>query len=291
MIDFLLQYIATTLEGFDEMINGAVEVLMDSAAGGSANWASMLSLSEYLKPFCLIVVGICVLIELANTAAKVDMITWEQGVRLGIKVCLAKVFIDIAPVFLRACYVQAQSWIAAIGSGWGSSQFGFEMLKNLDGLRGHLDSSFWGGMGLFFTTFAVVIAIGIAGVIIKATAYGRIFELYVYLIASPLPCAFFPLGDGSGGGFSQTTSKFLRSFAAVCLQGVLMIVVIKIFDVVLGNAIMALEWNYDPNTITPEIASAALTNVTYTMLMGSIAMVMAIGKCGSWAKSILDAGG
>jgi hypothetical protein len=268
----------SALQGFDSMLADASNVL----TGGLGEWSSVAALSSTLRPFCYTIIGICLLIEIAQVASKVDIIKWEHGLKLCVKMVLAKVCIDIAPTFLKACYAQAQDWITGLSSG--GSTLGNTTVTYLTPLVQNV-SGFGNILGMFLSTFIVLMAIKICGLMVQVIAYGRMFELYVYLVVSPLPCAFMPLGNGDGGGVSRITSKFFKSFIAVCLQGVMMIIVIRIFDVVMGNAILttlgAAAGNADAN--------AAITDLIYTMLLGAIALVMAVVKSGSWAKGILDA--
>lgn len=268
----------SSLKGFDSMLAAASNVLQ----AGLGQWDSVLALSSVLRPFCYTIIAICLLIEWAQVAMKVDMIKWEQGLKIMIKMVIAKVCIDIAPTFLKACYMQAQEWIGGLTAG--GSTMGNETFILIQPLVQEV-SGLWNTLGMFLSCFIVLVAIKICGLLIQVVAYGRMFELYVYLVVSPLPCAFMPLGDGSGGGMSRITSKFFKSFIAVCLQGVMMIIVIRVFDVVMAGAISdALE-----AAAGVADASAAITDLIYTMLMGAIALVMAVMKSGSWAKSILDA--
>ena len=276
--DWLLGLMSSALNGFDSMLADASSVLTN----GLGDWASVAALSSTLRPFCYTIIGICLLIEISQVAAKVDIIKWEHGLKLCVKMVLAKVCIDIAPTFLKACYAQAQDWIAGLSSG--GSTLGSTTVGYLTPLVGNV-SGFGNILGMFLSSFIVLMAIKICGLMVQVIAYGRMFELYVYLVVSPLPCAFMPLGNGDGGGVSRITSKFFKSFVAVCLQGVMMIIVIRIFDVVMGNAIL--------NTLSSAAGNAdvnaAITDLIYTMLLGAIALVMAIVKSGSWAKGILDA--
>lgn len=276
--DWLLGLMTSALEGFDKMLQSASTVLTD----GLGAWANVASLSSTLRPFCYTIIGICLLIEIAQVAAKVDIIKWEHGLKVCVKMVLAKVCIDIAPTFLQACYAQAQDWITGLASG--GSTLGTTTIKYLKPLISNIDGM-GNILGMFLSSFIVLLAIKICGLMVQVIAYGRMFELYVYLVVSPLPCAFMPLGHGDGGGVNRITSKFFKSFIAVCLQGVMMVVVIRVFDVVMGQTILATlqaaAGNSDPN--------AAITDLIYTMLLGAIALVMAITKSGSWAKGILDA--
>lgn len=276
--DWLLGIMTSALQGFDTMLTDAMNVLTN----GLGDWASVASLSSTLRPFCYTIIGICLLIEIAQVASKVDIIKWEHGLKLCVKMVLAKVCIDIAPTFLQACYAQAQNWITGLAGG--GSTLGNTTITYLTPLIEDV-KGFGNILGLFLSSFIVLMAIKICGLMVQIIAYGRMFELYVYLVVSPLPCAFMPLGNGDGSGVSRITSKFFKSFVAVCLQGVMMIIVIRVIDIVMGNAVLNALSSAASNTD----ANAAITDLIYTMLLGAIALVMAIIKSGSWAKGILDA--
>ena len=276
--DALKALMTSSLDGFDTMLANSASVL----SNGLDQWGSVAALSNTLRPFCYIIIGICLLIELAQVAAKVDIMKWEHGLRLLVKMVLAKVCIDIAPTFLQACYAQAQEWIGNLSSG--GSTLGRETSTRLQPLVDNVHG-IGNILGLFLSTFIVLMAIKICGLMIQVIAYGRMFELYVYLVVSPLPCAFMPLGNGDGSGVNRITSRFFKSFIAVCLQGVMIIIVIRLFDIIIGSSIQStlagLAGNADANM--------AVTDLIYAMLLGSICLVMAVVKCGSWAKQIMDA--
>ncbi|BAL01890.1 hypothetical protein OBV_p-00350 (plasmid) [Oscillibacter valericigenes Sjm18-20] len=276
--DWLLGLMTSALNGFDSMLSSATGVL----TSGLGDWNSVVALSSTLRPFCYTIIGICLLIETAEVLSKVDIIKWEHGLKLGVKVVLSKVCIDIAPTFLQACYAQAQEWITSLSSG--GSTLGSQTASYLTPLVGNV-SGFGNILGMFLSTFIVLMAIKICGLMVQVIAYGRMFELYVYLVVSPVPCSFFPLGNGDGGGVSRITQKFFKSFIAVCLQGVMMIIVMRLFDVIIGGAVSGTL----AGIAGGGDANAAITDLVYTMLLGAITLVMAVVKCGSWSKGILDA--
>jgi len=281
--EFIIDKLINTLNGFDKTVARAQEVLRGTgtyAFDADYVWDQVVRLSGYLKPFCNIVIAICLLIELAQVAAKVDVIQWEHGLKICIKMVLAKVCIDIAPTFLRACYDQANVWISRMFDTPGrlGTLFRSEIRTAVEDVEG-----FGTALGLLVTTILVGLAVDVCGLIIQVIAYGRMFELFVYLAVSPLPCAFFPLGDGTGGGYSRITQKFFKSFIAVCLQGVMMIVSMRIFYIIIGSALGNMINNISGS------ASGVVSELCLTMLMAALTLVLAITRCGSWAKSIIDA--
>lgn len=280
----LLEMIMSAMNGFDSMVDNAQSVLTGGAFNVTAVWNSVITLSNALKPFCYVVIGICLLIEIAQVAAKVDIIKWEHGLKLCLKMVFARLCIDIAPTFLRACYNQATIWINSATSVGSYTNLGSLMTRDVQTQISNI-SGIFSVIGLLASCLVLSMAIKVCGLLVQVIAFGRMFELYVYLAVSPLPCAFFPLGDGSGGGMSRVTMKFFKNFIAVCLQGVMIIICIRIFYMIVGTALTTLVstavGGSDPTTV--------ISDLCYTMLMAGIVLVMAVAKCGSWAKGIMDA--
>lgn len=282
MKEGLLELILSALEGFDSMVRSATNVLSGSLFDVNSVWSAAIGISTTLRPFCYIVICICLLLEIAQVAQKVDIIKFEHGVKIGVKMVLAKVCIDIAPTFLRACYNQSVLWINSLGGGW--TNLGSRIAPDLEVALNNVNG-LWAILGLFVSTLLLALAIKICGLLIMVIAYGRFFEIMVYLAVSPLPCAFFPLGDGTGGGFSRITQKFFKSFIAVCLQGVMMLICIRIFSAITDLAFN----NFVSDASSMATASGIVSELCYTMLLFAIVLVMAVAKCGSWARSIIDA--
>ena len=280
----LLNLIKSAMNGFDSTVSSAQDVLTGGLFDTNAVWSSVLALSNALKPFCYVVIGICLLIEIAQVAAKVDIIKWEHGLKLCVKMVFAKLCIDVAPTFLRACYNQASLWISSAMSVGGYTNLGSLMTTEVETQISSI-SGIWSVIGLLASCLLLSMAVKICGLLIQVIAFGRMFELYVLLAVSPLPCAFFPLGDGSGGGMSRITQKFFKNFIAVCLQGVMIIINIRIFYMIVGTALTFLITSASGGSVPTTV----VTDLCYVMLLAGIVLVMAVAKCGSWAKSIMDA--
>ena len=277
--DWLKHWLAAAFTDYDNLITNAASVLSASPASDTT-WGQILTISEALKPFCYVVIAICLLIEVAQVAAKVDLIKWEHGLKVAVKMCLAKVMIDTAPTFLEACYYQASKWITSVAAS--GTNLGGQLTHNINTYVDEL-SGFFEPMMALFSLLIPIMAIKICGLLVEVIAYGRMFEMYCLLAVSPLPCAFFPLGDGSGGGFSRITRKFILNFVGVCLHGVMIMISIKVY----GLIIVSVAKNMGSAAGSDAVAS--INNLCYAMLLGGIVLVMACAKSGQWAKSILDA--
>lgn len=282
ILDLIKSLLTDAISSIDSMIVDATNALSGSGVWGSA-WGTVQGWNAILRPFCNIVIGICLLIEIAQVASKVDIIKWEHGLKLCVKAALARVAIDIAPTFLRACYNQATLWINGIGGSaptLGGYVSAGDISTIVDGVSG-----LFGAIGLLASTLLIIMAIKICGLLVQVIAYGRMFEIYVYLLVSPFPFAFFPLGNGNGDGISRITQRFIKSFIAVCLQGVMILVCMRIFDTLMSGILSAAV----AEALASPDASVGVSNLCYSLLMGCIVLVMSVARCGTWAKGIIDA--
>jgi len=283
---FLISLLEQILVSYDNSIESAREVLVK---GWLDLWDGVLLFSEKLEPFCYTIIAICLLIELAQIAMKVDLLKWEHGLKIGVKMVLSKVCIDVAPTVLKAIYTQAADWTYSLSDDYVKMGEIFQeseiktLVQELSG---------WGEvLGVFLIMVLVLIIITFAGLAVQIIAYGRIIEIYVLLVVSPIACAFFPLGDGSGGGVSRITSKYFKTFAAVSLQSVFMILCLRIFGMVMESSILEVlaKIAEDAGKEPPVPHSAQIIKLATTMLLGSIVLVMSVVKSGTWAKNLLDA--
>jgi len=279
----VLNIFLRAIQGFHGAIESAMEVL--SGLGISFD-AFTSGIHTVLRPFAFTIIGICLLLELIQMTQKAEMIKLEHGVKVATKIVLAVVFIDFLPMLMQAIYAQAAAWIGGIG-GMAGVGFSIETQESLEDLIGNV-SGLGASLALLASSLIVALAIWIAGIMIQIVAIARVFEIYILVAISPLPAAFFPLsGSGDGSGYSRITLKFIRMFAAVCLQGVMMILCLHIFALVMttmiDNAANAVIASGGGNA-TADVMALALV-----MVMGSIVLVMAVTKAGTWAKSIMDA--
>lgn len=258
-------------------------------------WNDFRSISSIVfQPFATTILVICLMIEIAQTTAKVDMLKWEHAIKLGVKMVLAKVAIDVAPTFLEACYLQSISFINKIpldlfpDMGYKLGEKSLAILLLTEPSFTNDMSALFGVMGL---TIVLFIVIWLCGLISTALAYGRIFELLVYLVIAPIPVAFLPLSGGNEQ-YSRITINFFKNFIAVSLQGVMMFMMFIIYGAICNSRISSLlvrtflDYN---NGMSAETSLEYFNEILTEMSLMSIVMVFALAKCGSWARSIIDA--
>lgn len=276
------ELILNAMSSFDSMSASSCDVLTGGVDSGL--WSSVVTLSDGLVPFCNIIIGICVLLELARTASKVDMIKWEHALKVGVKICIAKVCIEVAPTFLHACYNQCSIFITYM-SGAGGAVAVADTVKPYISTACAQVTDLGGAIGLLCSTLLLQMGIKICGLLVMVMSYGRVFEILIYLLVSPLPVAFACYNEGNDG-IARITMKFIKGFIAVCLSGLMMFMCIRLFGTIIATKFADLV-SASASTAT---GSALVADLCYDMILFTIVLVMAVAKCGSWAKQIMDAG-
>ena len=118
----------------------------------------------------------------------------------------------------------------------------------------------------------------IAYIVALVVCWARAIQLYIMAAFSPIPLAFL--------GFDQTRQigiGYLKSFGAVCLGGLIILILLISFPVVLGGIVAV-----NPGTGTP--IDAIANGLTYALqyLAMCILLVLSLVKSGSWARDIVS---
>ena len=133
----------------------------------------------------------------------------------------------------------------------------------VDGLMEQVnDMNFWEKMGMWFELQFLFLGINIMKVVTWVIVYGRLFELMLFWLVSPVPISTLMHGE-----HGQVGKNFLKMFMALIFQGVLIFLCVIIYS------------KLAQETITSDISSAG-----WSMLFYSAILVACIVKSGTMAK-------
>lgn len=105
------------------------------------------------------------------------------------------------------------------------------------------DCGFFESIPLWAVTLIGGLFIWVLSFVMILSVYGRFFKMYLYAALAPLPLSSF------AGEPSQNVGKsFLRGYAAVCLEGAVIVLACIIFSVFASS----------PPTVDPDAAAAAM---------------------------------
>ena len=227
-------------------------------------------MTDVVMPIAYVVLALFFVLELYKASIKVDnagggsSFGAEMVFKVMFRMVLCKVAVDSSLLFMEAIYnvtLSITTGVSGVLSG-GALSGGLDIAA----LTTKIDQMGLGDqLGMFvelvIVKFAVFIILGLVQIICIA----RFIEIYVYIAISPLPIATFPSDD-----LNSIAKNFLKSFAAVCLQGAFIYIILSIFPILFNANILGDEG-------------------VLGMLLYSIILALGVFSSGRWAKSVCNA--
>ena len=148
----------------------------------------------------------------------------EVAVKMFIRFILAKASISYGLEWMMALFKIVQGIVAKImaTSGLASTQ---EMILPESIIKSIEDCGFWESVPLWAVTLIGSLFITVLSFVMIMTVYGRFFKLYLYTAIAPVPLSSF-----AGEPSAQIGKSFLKSYAAVCLEGAIIVLGCIIFS-------------------------------------------------------------
>ena len=148
----------------------------------------------------------------------------EHALRLFIRFAIAKIVVTYGMDLMLALFRISQGIVSKIMSiskitGATNTTLPSQMIKAIE------DCGFFESIPLWAVTLIGGLVVTVLSFIMIMTVYGRFFKLYLYTAIAPVPLATF------AGEPTQSIGKsFLKSYSAVCLEGVIIVLSCIIFS-------------------------------------------------------------
>ena len=148
----------------------------------------------------------------------------EAAVKLFIRFALAKAAVTYGLELMMALFAIVQGVISSIMSaaGMGAAQ---ETVLPSEIVTAIESCGFWESIPLWAVALIGGLFITILSFVMVLTVYGRFFRLYIYTAIAPIPLSTF-----AGEPSQQIGRSFLKSYAAVCLEGAIIVLACIIFS-------------------------------------------------------------
>ncbi len=187
----------------------------------------------------------------------------EHAIKLFIRFALAKGVITYGMELMMALLDIVQGVIASImnAAGFGAPQ---ETVLPNTIINAIEDCGFFESIPLWAITLIGGLFIWVLSFIMILSVYGRFFKMYMYSAIAPIPLASF------AGEPSQNIGKsFLKSYAAVLLEGAIIVLACIIFSV-----FAAAPPAVDPNAAAASMVWSYIGELIFNMLIlvGSVKM-------------------
>lgn len=196
----------------------------------------------------------------------------EVAVKIFVRFALAKAAVTYGLELMMALFRIVQGLIARIMAASGFS--GAEDAILPDGIKTAIENTnFFDSIPLWAVTLLGGLFITVLSFIMIMSVYGRFLKLYMYTAIAPIPLAAF------AGEPTQSMGKaFIKSYAAVCLEGAIIVLACVIFSQFASSPPVV-----DPNT-------AAVTQVwSYTgeLIFNMLVLVGAVKMADRLVREML----
>lgn len=148
----------------------------------------------------------------------------EHALKLFIRFAIAKIVVTYGMDLMMAIFKISQGIVSKVMTiskitSSTNSTLPTEMIKAIE------DCGFFESIPLWAVTLIGGLVVTVLSFIMIMTVYGRFFKLYLYTALAPVPLSTF------AGEPTQSVGKsFLKSYAAVCLEGVIIVLSCIIFS-------------------------------------------------------------
>ena len=148
----------------------------------------------------------------------------EQALKLFIRFAIAKGAVTYGLELMMALFKIVQGMISTImnAAGFGSAQ---QTVLPQEIVTAVEDCGFFESIPLWAVTLIGGLFITVLSFIMIMSVYGRFFKLYMYTAIAPIPLATF-----AGQPTQNVGRSFVKSYAAVCLEGAIIVLACVIFS-------------------------------------------------------------
>lgn len=249
------QWVQDWLDLINYIFDNAIAILDISPFNSSIKIVSTAMTA--VEGVALVMVSMFFAIQLCNDAMLLKLQSYEQIFKLFFKFILAKVIVQNAAGIMGILFNGFNSIAASLGdANYGFlAQFGVDALIQKPDKAGFLKLNYLLKYLETMPTFLILMG---ACWVINLILIGRLFEIIVYTVVSPIPLATF-----AAEGWHDSAKTFVKNYAAVCLQGLVVIVMFYAFS-----------------QVTDLLGGSNTMGITITAL----ALALGVAKSGQWAR-------
>lgn len=240
---------------------------------GGGVWAVMVNIYGALQA---IGYGLLVLFFAAGVVKTcgsfVEVKKPEHALKLFVRFALAKGAVTYGLDLMLAVYDIIQGMVTTVinRSGVGGMA-GMTLPQELIDLIASV--GFWDSIPLWAVTLIGGLFVTVLSFTMILTVYGRMFSLWMYTAIAPIPLSSF-----AGEPSSNVGKNFLRSYAGVCLQGVVIALACIIFSTIAVT---------DPAVDSSVSAVTAVWSYVGELVFNLLILVGAIKSCDRIVKEIM----
>lgn len=225
--NWVVQNLQNALDTWNKYLTEIWQLTTQSPAefkGGSI-WAVILNVHDAVRAIGLALLVLFFVVGVMRTCGSfAEVKKPEHALKLFIRFALAKGVVTYGLEVMLALFEIVQGLVSTImnASGLGASQ---ELVLPQEIVTAVEDCGFFESIPLWAVTLIGGLFITVLSFLMILTVYGRFFRLYLYTAIAPVPLSTF-----AGEPTQNVGKSFIKSYAAVCLEGAIIVLACIIFS-------------------------------------------------------------
>ena len=225
--NWVVQHLVNTLNTWNEKLAEVWELLSMSPESfkGGGIWRIMVNINGSLQAIGLALLVLFFLSGVVRTSANLGEIKRpEHALKLFIRFAIAKGVVTYGLSLMMGIFSVIQGIISKIMRTSGITAASKTTLPQemIDAIE---DCGFFESIPLWAVTIIGSLFVTVLSFIIIFTVYGRFFKIYMYTAIAPIPLSTF-----AGQPTQSIGVSFLKGYAAVCLEGAIIVLACVIFS-------------------------------------------------------------
>lgn len=241
----------------------------DQFKGGTI-WRTILDIHDALQAIGLALLVLFFVMGLVKTYGSfVEVKRPEHAFRLFVRFAVAKGVVTYGLELMLALFDIIQGITAAIMNTVGTTTSNTAVLPP-EIITAIEDCGFFESVPLWAVTIIGSLFITVLSFIMILTVYGRFFKLFLYTAIAPVPLSAF-----AGEPTQSIGVSFLKSYAAVCLEGAIIVLSCIIFSLFASSPPVI-----DPNASAVSMVWSYIGELVFNMLVlvGAVKMADRVVK-------------
>ncbi len=243
--NWVVQHLINTLDTWNEKLAEVWRLLTISPANfkGGGIWNVILQINGSLQAIGLALLVLFFLAGVVKTSANLGEIKRpEHALKLFLRFAIAKGVVTYGLDLMMSIFAIIQGVVSKIMTtsgvaGAAKTTLPEEMIDAIE------DCGFFESIPLWAVTLIGSLFVTVLSFIIILTVYGRFFKIFMYTAIAPIPLSTF-----AGQPTQNIGKSFLKSYAAVCLEGAIIVLACIIFSLFASS----------PPVVDPNAAPAAM---------------------------------
>ena len=244
--NWVVQNLQNALDTWNKYLSEIWQLITQSPEQfkGGTIWSVIVNINDAVRAIGLALLVLFFVVGVMRTCGSfAEVKKPEHALKLFIRFAIAKGVVTYGLELMMALFNIVQGLVSTImnAAGFGSAQQTVLPQEVIDAVE---SCGFFESIPLWAVTLIGGLFITVLSFIMIMTVYGRFFKLYLYTAIAPVPLSTF-----AGEPTQNVGKSFIKSYAAVCLEGAIIVLACIIFSLFAAS----------PPAVDPE--AAAVTQV------------------------------